>query len=89
MQWNTILAVSAHATLLEMIVFGSTIVLTVEILWKMNTMESKKEIIGGLIKPRQPLNEYPEDDDPWDEARLDIIGQNGPTGLHYEGIKDD
>ena len=55
----------------------------------MNTMESKKEIIGGLIKPRQPLNEYPEDDDPWDEARLDIIGQNGPTGLHYKGIKDD
>ena len=52
-------------------------------------MESKKEITGGLIKQKLPLNEYPEDDDLWDEARLDIIGQNGPTGLHYEGIKDD
>jgi tRNA(Ile2) C34 agmatinyltransferase TiaS len=23
----------------------------------------------------------------WDEARVDIIGQNGPTGEHYEEIK--
>lgn len=21
----------------------------------------------------------------WDEKRIDIIGQNGPTGAHYEG----
>jgi hypothetical protein len=72
-----------------MTVSGSTTALTVETLWRMNTMESKKEITGGLINQKQPLNEYPEDDDSWDEARLDIIGQNGPTGLHYEGIKDD
>lgn len=52
-------------------------------------MESKKEITGGLIKLKQTLNEYPEDDDSWDEARLDIIGQNGPTGLHYDGESND
>ena len=23
--------------------------------------------------------------DDWDEKRMDIIGQNGPTGDHYEG----
>jgi hypothetical protein len=40
-------------------------------------------------KIRQHTNEYPEDDDPWDEARLDIIGQNGPTGLHYDGESND
>lgn len=37
----------------------------------------------------QTLNEYPEDDDLWDEARVDIIGQNGPTGLHYDGESND
>ena len=52
-------------------------------------MESKKEITGGLTKQELPLNEYPEDDDSWDEARLDIIGQNGPTGLHYDGELND
>lgn len=52
-------------------------------------MESKKEITGGLIKLMQTLNEYPEDDDLWDEARVDIIGQNGPTGLHYDGESND
>ena len=25
-----------------------------------------------------------EPDDDWDEDRMDIIGSNGPTGLHYE-----
>lgn len=27
------------------------------------------------------------DDDDWDEERIDIIGQNGNDGIHYE--KDD
>jgi hypothetical protein len=25
----------------------------------------------------------------WDEKRIDVIGQNGPNGLHYEEIKDE
>lgn len=29
------------------------------------------------------LSEYPEDPDVWDESRIDVIGQNGSTGLHY------
>lgn len=40
-------------------------------------------IFGKRDYRNKKLNEYPEDDDPWDEARLDVIGQNGPTGLHY------
>ena len=24
----------------------------------------------------------------WDEQRMDIIGSNGPTGLHYEGSEE-
>lgn len=28
-------------------------------------------------------NKYQEDPDEWDEERMDIIGKNGPTGLHY------
>jgi hypothetical protein len=23
----------------------------------------------------------------WDEERMDVIGQNGPTGEHYEEMK--
>lgn len=30
-----------------------------------------------------------QDPDNWDEARQDIIGQNGNDGLHYEEIPDD
>lgn len=45
----------------------------------------KRDVRGRKID----LNEYPEDDDSWDEARLDIIGQNGPTGLHYDGESND
>lgn len=22
--------------------------------------------------------------EPWDETRIDVVGQNGPTGIHYE-----
>jgi hypothetical protein len=38
-----------------------------------------------LIFGKKKIKEHPEDDGPWDEARVDIIGQNGPTGLHYKG----
>ena len=34
-------------------------------------------------KIQQQLNEYPEDPDYWDESRVDRIGANGPSGLHY------
>jgi len=34
-------------------------------------------------KITQQLNEYPEDPDAWDETRMDLIGKNGPSGLHY------
>jgi len=34
-------------------------------------------------KIEQQLNEYPEDPDAWDESRMDLIGKNGPSGLHY------
>jgi hypothetical protein len=34
-------------------------------------------------KITQQLNEYPEDPDAWDESRMDLIGANGPSGLHY------
>jgi hypothetical protein len=33
-------------------------------------------------KLTQQLNEYPEDLE-WDESRIDLIGANGPSGLHY------
>ncbi len=39
-----------------------------------------ESIFGNKDKPK------PVDTD-WNEARMDIIGQNGPTGEHYEGDK--
>ena len=41
------------------------------------------KIFGKRNVRGKKLYDYPEDDDSWDEARLDVIGQNGPTGLHY------
>lgn len=48
----------------------------------------KRDVRGRKID----LNEYPEDPDFWDESRVDVIGQNGSTGLHYlneEGDSND
>jgi hypothetical protein len=36
----------------------------------------KRDVRGRKID----LDEYPEN---WDEDRIDVIGQNGGTGLHY------
>ena len=58
-------------------------------------MAAKNDITGDLIKTRGrklDLNEYPNEPDPWDESRMDVIGQNGSTGLHYlneEGKNND
>jgi hypothetical protein len=38
-------------------------------------------------KITQQLNEYPEDLE-WDESRIDLIGANGPSGLHYLNEED-
>jgi hypothetical protein len=38
-------------------------------------------------KLTQQLNEYPEDLE-WDESRIDLIGKNGPSGLHYLNEED-
>ena len=40
-------------------------------------------------KIQQQLNEYPEDPDFWDESRVDQIGANGPSGLHYLNEEED
>lgn len=40
-------------------------------------------------KKKKPLNEYPDNGtDPaeWDENRVDICGQNGSTGDHYDKV---
>ena len=54
-------------------------------------MKEKNQIRLPYNK-KEELNEYPEDPDWWDESRMDIIGQNGPTGQHYlieEGNTDE
>ena len=38
-------------------------------------VKNKKKRMQDLI---------PEEEDDWDEDRMDIIGKNGPTGDHYE-----
>jgi hypothetical protein len=39
------------------------------------------------IFSKKPTERNPDPD--WDEGRIDIIGQNGPTGEHYEWRKHD
>lgn len=43
----------------------------------------KRDFRNRKIQQQEQLNEYPNDPDPWDESRIDRIGSNGPTGLHY------
>ena len=54
---------------------------------------SKNPITGDEIKSKYPTKEYedgwdrifnPEQLDLFDEERINIIGQNGNDGLHYE-----
>jgi hypothetical protein len=52
----------------------------------------KKKTNGGWTPP--PLNldklEWTEDQDPesWGDSRVDIIGQNGNTGEHYDATSE-
>jgi hypothetical protein len=64
-------------------------------------MASRNDITGDIIKSRVNTQKFEDnfdnifrkkppvkkDDDDWDEKRVDIIGQNGPTGDHYEEQK--
>ena len=44
----------------------------------------KKKTNGGWKPPLTPLPTVAD----WDESRVDIVGQNGNEGLHYEEKKD-
>lgn len=43
----------------------------------------KRKTNGGYVPPKETKAEQEE----WDEKRMDIVGQNGPTGAHYEETK--
>lgn len=46
----------------------------------------KKDNVGyPPLTPDKPLE--PAED--WDEKRIDVIGQNGPTGDHYKGTNNE
>ena len=40
-----------------------------------------------IFRKKEPTERDPDPD--WDEGRIDVIGQNGPTGEHYEWKKHD
>ena len=53
---------------------------------KPERFEGYTTIETGHIK-KEPTERDPDPD--WDEGRIDVIGQNGPTGEHYEWHKHD
>jgi hypothetical protein len=55
-----------------------------------NDVTGDKIITKGLLSKQGEANfeaifGKPKKQTDWDENRMDIIGQNGPTGLHYQG----
>ena len=60
-------------------------------------MTAHNDITGDAIKSRVNNKQFednfdaifrkqpPVKNDDWNEDRIDIIGQNGPTGDHYKG----
>lgn len=58
---------------------------------RLNSVRGMKEQAKDLPKNGPPVSPFecrpsdvtPEEDEAWDEKRIDVIGQNGPTGEHY------
>lgn len=53
-----------------------------------NIFGKKKKTNGGWTPP--PLMIWTEDQDPdsWGDKRMDVVGQNGNDGLHYDATSD-
>jgi hypothetical protein len=68
---------------------GGDISPDVVLMMMIDRLKDLSTLVAVMAKEMIDVEEHPEDDDSWDEARLDIIGQNGPTGLHYDGESND